>query len=177
MSLYQLTVTTTDITPLQQGILFTTTNCDRCGQSSIGDQRARCDGDRHLVRQSIARQGLSSSQVMMGVSALMTGATQTVATLTNFVTNPGLIPSFASFAVTNKLDVTQVVGEDIGLAFAGNASFVANFGSQSTATFASTMLGLTGISQAFTISQVQFFINLYQTFGLPGNPTPTAAQI
>ena len=39
------------------------------------------------------------------------------------------------------------------------------------------MLALTGINQAFTASQVQFFINLYTANGFPGNATPTAAQI
>jgi hypothetical protein len=180
MSLYQLTVTTTDISQLQQGILFTTTSAaDIAAQVAAINANAPAPASETVF--SYANQlfttGLTSSQVMMGVSALMTGATQTVATLTNFVTNPGLIPSFANFAVTQKLDVVQVVGEDIGLAFAGNASFVANFGGQSQANFASTMLALTGINTQFTISQVQFFIGLYQTFGLPGNATPTAAQI
>ena len=113
----------------------------------------------------------------MGVSALMTGSSQTTAVLSNLVTNPANIPAFANFALANQLDVTDVVGEDVGLAFAGNASFVANFGGLSLAAFTQAMLGLTGINQAFTASQVQFFINLYSTFGIPGNPTPSTAQI
>ena len=121
--------------------------------------------------------GESTSQVAMGVTALMTGQTQTVATLTNLVTNPAIIPSFVSFALANKLDVIQVVGEDVGLAFAGNTSFVTNFGGLSLAVFTQSMLALTGINQAFTASQVQFFINLYTANGLPGNATPTAAAI
>jgi hypothetical protein len=118
-----------------------------------------------------------TSQVAMGVTALMTGQTQTVATLTNLETNPAIIPSFVSFALANKLDVTTVVGEDVGLAFAGNTSFVTNFGGLSLAAFTQSMLTITGINQAFTASQVQFFINLYTANGLPGNATPTAAQI
>ena len=56
MSLYALTVTTTDISQLQQGILFTTTNAaDISNQvSSINDPRFDRDGE--LLRQSIARQ-------------------------------------------------------------------------------------------------------------------------
>ena len=55
MSLYALQVTSTDITQLQQGILFTTTNCGRCEQSSLGDQRAGRYADGELLRQSVAR--------------------------------------------------------------------------------------------------------------------------
>ena len=127
MSLYQLTVTTTDISQLQQGILFTTTNAgDISAQVSAINANAPNAASQTVT--SYANQllatGLSSSQVMMGVSALMTGASPVDCDADQLRDEPGLIPSFASFAVTNKLDVTQVVGEDIGLAFAGNTSFV-----------------------------------------------------
>ncbi len=178
MSLYQLPVTNSDITALQQGVLFTTTSATDVANQVSAINAATPGGETvtSYANQLLASV-LSSSQVAMGVSALMTGSSQTTAVLSNLVTNPGNIPSFASFALTNKLDVTEVVGEDVGLAFAGNASFVANFGGQSLAAFTQAMLGLTGINQAFTASQVQFFINLYSTFGIPGNPTPSTAQI
>ena len=178
MSLYQLPVTNSDITALQQGVLFTTTSATDVANQVSAINAATPGGETvtSYANQLLASV-LSSSQVAMGVSALMTGSSQTTAVLSNLVTNPGNIPSFASFALTNKLDVTEVVGEDVGLAFAGNASFVANFGGQSLAAFTQAMLGLTGINQAFTASQVQFFINLYTTFGIPGNPTPSTAQI
>ena len=180
MSLYALTVTTTNISQLQAGILFTTTNAgDISNQVTAINANAPAPASETVT--SYANQLLASvqstSQVAMGVTALMTGQTQTVATLTNLVTNPAIIPSFVSFALANKLDVTQVVGEDVGLAFAGNTSFVTNFGGLSLAAFTQSMLALTGINQAFTASQVQFFINLYTANGLPGNATPTAAAI
>jgi hypothetical protein len=180
MSLYQLTVTTTDISQLQQGILFTTTNAgDISNQVTAINANAPAPASETVT--SYANQLLgsvqSTSQVAMGVTALMTGQSQTVTTLTNLVTNPAIIPSFVSFALANKLDATQVVGEDVGLAFGGNASFVTNFGGLSLAAFTQSMLALTGINQAFTASQVQFFINLYTANGFPGNATPTAAQI
>jgi hypothetical protein len=180
MSLFALTVTTTDISQLQQGILFTTTNAaDISNQVTAINANAPAPASETV--NSYANQLLASvqstSQVAMGVTALMTGQTQTVATLTTLVTNPAIIPSFVSFALANKLDVTQVVGEDVGLAFGGNTSFVTNFGGLSLAAFTQSMLALTGINQAFTASQVQFFINLYTANGFPGNATPTAAQI
>jgi hypothetical protein len=177
MSLFQLTVTTTDISQLQQGILFTTTNAaDISNQVSAINATGATETVASYADQLLAG-GLSTSQVAMGVTGLTTGQAQTVAVLTNLVMNPAIIPSFQSFALANELDVTQVVGEDIGLAFAANPNFVGNFGGQSLTAFSLQMLALTGINQAFTTSQVQFFINLYQTFGLPGNATPTAAQI
>ena len=177
MSMYALQVTSADIIALQQGILFTTTNAtDINNQVSAINAPNATQTVTSYANQLLAR-GISTSQIAMGVSALMTGQSQSVATLTNFVTNPGLIPSFASFALANKLDATQVVGEDIGLAFAGNASFVGNFGGQSLAAFSQSMFGMFGIVQSFTTNQVQFFINLYSSFGLPEFPNPTAAQI
>ena len=107
MSLYQLTVTTTDISQLQQGILFTTTNAaDISNQvTAINAPGAASETVTSYANQLLASVQ-STSQVAMGVTALMTGQTQTVATLTNLVTNPAIIPSFASFALANKLDVT-----------------------------------------------------------------------
>jgi hypothetical protein len=177
MSMYALLVTSADIIALQQGILFRTTNATDINNQVLAINAPNATQTVTSYANQLLGIGISTSQIAMGVSALMTGQSQSVATLTNFVTNPGLIPSFASFALANKLDATQVVGEDIGLAFAGNANFVGNFGGQSLTAFSQSMFGMFGIAQSFTTSQVQFFINLYNSFGLPGIPAPTAAQI
>jgi hypothetical protein len=177
MSMFALQVVSSDITALQQGILFTTTNATDVNNQVSAINAPNATQTVNSYANQLLASGISTSQISMGVSALMTGQSQSVATLTNFVTNPGLIPSFASFALANKLDATQVVGEDIGLAFAGNANFVGQFGGQTLASFSQSTFGMFGIAQSFTTSQVQFFINLYNSFGLPGIPTPTAAQI
>ena len=58
MTMYALPVTNSDITALQQGILFTTTNAtDVANQvSAINANAPGATRDRHLLRQSIARQ-------------------------------------------------------------------------------------------------------------------------
>jgi hypothetical protein len=177
MSLYALPVTNSDITALQQGILFTTTSAtDVANQVSSINTPGSTTSVTSYANQLLASVQ-SSSQAAMGVTALMAGQSQAAATLANLVTNPGLIPSFQSFALTNNLHVTEVVGEDIGLAFADNTNFVANYGGLELSAFTSALFGLTGISQAFTANQVQYFLGIYTSFGLPGNPTANAAQI
>jgi hypothetical protein len=142
MSLFQLTVTTTDISQLQQGILFTTTNAaDVNNQVSAINATGATETVASYANQLLASV-LSTSQVAMGVTGLMTGQAQTVAVLTNLVTNPAIIPSYVSFALTNKLDVAQVVGEDVGLAFSGNTNFVTNFGGLSLSAFTLQMLAV-----------------------------------
>ena len=177
MSLYALQVTTTDITQLQQGILFTTTNAaDVANQVSAINAPGATQTVNSYATQLLATVQ-SITQVAMGVTGLMTAQAETVATLTNLVTNPAIIPTYVSFALARALDVGQVVGENLGLAFSGNTNFVNNFGGLSLAAFTQQMLGLTGINQSFTANQVQFFINLYTAGGLPGIPSPTQAQI
>jgi hypothetical protein len=179
MSLFSLPVTSADIVALQQGILFTTTNA-----ADINNQVSSINapGTTETVA-SYANQLLASvqatSQMAMGVSALETGANQTVAELTTLVTNPGVIPAYVNFAASRGLDAGQVVGENLGLAFSGAAGF-ANLAGMSTGAFAAAVGGTFGISQSFLVGQVQFFINLYSSPGgspFPGNPNPTAAQI
>ena len=179
MSLFSLPVTSADIVALQQGILFTTTNA-----ADINNQVSSINapGTTETVA-SYANQLLASvqatSQMAMGVSALETGANQTVAVLTNLVTNPGVIPAYVNFAASKGLDAGQVVGESLGLAFSGAPGFAALAG-LSTGAFAAAVSGTFGINQSFLVSQVQFFVNLYSSAGgspFPGNPNPTAAQI
>ncbi len=82
MSLYQLQVTNSDITALQQGILFTTTSAtDVANQVSAINTPGATETVTSYANQLLASV-LSSSQVAMGVTALETGASQSVATLT-----------------------------------------------------------------------------------------------
>ena len=179
MSLYALQVTTTDITQLQQGILFTTTNAtDVANQVSAINAPGATQTVNSYANQLLASVQ-STSQMAMGVTALETGATPTVATLTNLVTNPGVIPAYVNFAASKGLDAGQVVGENLGLAFSGAPGFAALAG-LSTGAFAAAVGGTFGINQTVLAAQVQFFINLYSSPGgspFPGNPNPTAAQI
>jgi hypothetical protein len=83
MSLYALTVTTTNISQLQAGILFTTTNAaDISNQVSSINTPGSTETVNSYANQLLASVQ-STSQVAMGVTALMTGQTQTVATLTS----------------------------------------------------------------------------------------------
>ena len=103
MSLYALQVTTSDITALQQGILFTTTSA-----TDINNQVLAINGGTQTVA-SYANQLLGSvlntSQMAMGVTALETNSSQSVATLTNLVANPEIIPSYENFAQAQGLNV------------------------------------------------------------------------
>ena len=177
MSLYALQVTTTDITQLQQGILFTTTNAtDVANQVSA----INAPGATQTVN-SYANQLLASvqntSQMAMGVSALETNSSQSVATLMNLVTNPGIIPAYVNFAKAQGIDAGQVVGENIGLVFSGDPTFDATYGSLSLSAFSAKAGAVTGINPGALATQAQFFINLYTNNGLPNNPNPTPAQI
>jgi len=100
MSLYALQVTSSDITALQQGILFTTTSA-----TDINNQVTAINGGTLTVA-SYANQLLMSvqdtSQMAMGVSALETNSSQSVATLTKLVTNPGIIPAYVDFAKVHR---------------------------------------------------------------------------
>ena len=176
MSLFALQVTSSDITVLQQGILFTTTSA-----ADINNQVTAINGGTQTVA-SYANQLLASvqstSQMAMGVSALETNSSQSVATLTNLVTNPGIIPAYVNFAKANpQLNVGLVVGENIGLAFAGDPNFDATYGGLSLSAFSAKAAAVTGIDPTFLASQAQFFINFYTANGLPGIPHPTAPQI
>ena len=175
MSLYALQVTTSDITALQQGILFTTTSA-----TDINNQVLAINGGTQTVA-SYANQLLGSvlntSQMAMGVTALETNSSQSVATLTNLVANPEIIPSYENFAQAQGLNVGLVVAENIGLVFSGDPNFDAAYGSLSLSAFSAKAAAVTGINSAFLTAQAQFFINLYSANGLPNNPTPTPTQI
>ena len=175
MSLYALQVTSSDITALQLGILFTTTTA-----TDINNQVTAINGGTQTVA-SYANQLLASvqntSQMAMGVSALETNSSQSVATLMKLVTNPGIIPAYVNFAKAQGIDAGQVVGENIGLVFSGDPTFDATYGSLSLSAFSAKAGAVTGINPGALATQAQFFINLYTNNGLPNNPNPTPAQI
>ena len=75
------------------------------------------------------------------------------------------------------MNIGLVVAEDIGLAYCGSSSFESAYGGLSLSAFSTQASALTGISATFIDQQAQYFINLYTANGLPGIPTPTAAQI
>ena len=177
MSLYQLPVTSTDISAVQTGILFTTTNATDINNQVSAINAPGATETVASYANTLLAASLTSSQMAMGVTALMTGHSQTTAVLTNLVTNPQIIPLYQAFAVAQHLDVGQVVGEDLGLAFSGDAGFVATYGNLSLANFASAAAAVTGINSQELLTTAQFFIGFYTANGLPGIPNPTAAQI
>jgi hypothetical protein len=158
MSLYALQVTNSDITALQLGILFTTTTA-----TDINNQVTAINGGTQTVA-SYANQLLANvqntSQMAMGVSALETNSSQSVATLMNLVTNPGIIPAYVNFAKAQGIDAGQVVGENIGLVFSGDPTFDATYGSLSLSAFSAKAGAVTGINPGALATQAQFFINL-----------------
>ena len=109
----------------------------------------------------------NTSQMAMGVTALMTGNNQPVATLTNLVNNPAIIPAYVSFAVAQNLNVGLVVGENLGLAFSGDPNFDATYGGLSLSAFAAAAASVTGINQVALTSPASFFISFYTANGLP----------
>jgi hypothetical protein len=131
--------------------------------------------------QTLTTAGIAASQDTSGITsaviAEMTGASPSTATLTNLENNPDIIPAYVSFATTNGLNIGLVVAEDIGLAYCGSSSFESAYGGLSLSAFSTQASALTGISATFIDQQTQYFINLYTANGLPGIPTPTAAQI
>ena len=178
MSLYVLPVTSTDISQVQTGILFSTTN-----QTDINNQVAAINATPNPTEtvasyaNTLLAQSLTTGQMAMGVTALMTGQSQTTAVLTNLVTNPQIIPLYQAFAVAQNLDVGQVVGEDLGLAFSGTPNFPGTYGNLSLANFASAAAAVTGINSQELLTTAQFFIGFYTANGIPGIAAPTAAQI
>jgi hypothetical protein len=97
MSLFQLTVTTTDISQLQQGILFTTTNAaDVNNQVSAINATGATETVASYANQLLASV-LSTSQVAMGVTGLMTGQAQTVAVFDQPCDAPGHYPVICKF--------------------------------------------------------------------------------
>ena len=132
--------------------------------------------------QTLTAAGIVASQDTSGITsaviAEIIGASPSTATLTNLENNPEIIPAYVSFATTNGgLNIGLVVAEDIGLAYFGSASFESAYGGLSLSAFSAKASALTGISATFIGQQTQYFINLYTANGLPGIPTPTAAQI
>ena len=177
MSLYALPVTATDITALQNAILFSTTSTTDINNQVTAINAPGATETVTSYASSLLAGVVSTSQMAMAVSAEETGASQTVATLTNLVNNPAIIPAYVQFATAQGLNVGLVVAEDLGLAYSGDPNFVATYvGSLSS--FSSKVSALTGINATFITQQAQYFINLYTaTSPFPGNPTPTAAQI
>ena len=164
MSLYATPVSATDITNLQQGILFTTT-----GTTDVTNQvNSIAAGNLTVTSYASALLGgvQNTSQMAMAVSALETGATQSVAALTNLVNNPAIIPSYVSFATAQGLNAGLVVAEDLGLAYSGDANFLATYGGSTLSAFSTAVSTLTGISATFIASQTQYFINLYTANGI-----------
>ena len=177
MSLFVLPVTNSDITALQQGITFTTTTAADIASKVASINAPNATLTVASYANSLLAGVQNTAQMAMGVTALMTNNNQPVATLSNLVNNPAIIPLYVSFAVSQNLDIGLVVGEDLGLAFSGDANFVATYGGLTLSAFSSAAAGVTGINQAELASTAAFFINFYTANGLPGIPNPTAAQI
>ena len=87
MSLYALQVTSTDITQLQQGILFTTTSA-----TDINNQVSAINGGTQTV-DTYANQllggVLNTAQMAMGVSALETNSSQSASNACEPCEQPG----------------------------------------------------------------------------------------
>lgn len=130
-----------------------------------------------LATAGIVAASQDTSEITSAVIAEVTGVSPSTATLTNLESNPAIIPAYVSFATENGLNTGLVVAEDIGLAYCGSSSFESAYGGLSLPAFSTQASALTGISATFIDQQAQYFINLYTANGLPGNPTPTAAQI
>ena len=160
-----------------------TTNSDQSISVTNGASSYKLYGVSELQfsNQTLTTAGIVASGDTSGITsaviAEMTGANPSTATLTNLENNPDIIPAYVSFAAANGLNIGLVVAEDIGLAYCSSSSFELAYGGLSLSAFSTQASALTGISATFINQQAQYLINLYTTNGLPGIPTPTAAQI
>jgi hypothetical protein len=160
-----------------------TTNSDQSISVTDGASSYKLYGVSELQfsNQTLATAEIVASQDTSGVTsaviAEMTGASPSTATLTNLESNPAIIPAYVSFATANGLNIGLVVAEDLGLAYCSSSSFESAYGGLSLSAFSTQASALTGISATFIDQQAQYLVNLYTTNGLPGIPTPTAAQI
>jgi len=170
MSLFVLPVTSSDLTQLQSGIQFFTTDAQAQAQTALINNN---QGTVFSYAQTLLANNVSTSQVAMADFAFALNKTDTVAHLTGISTQ--FLPPQINFAVAKNLEggPTVYAAQVYALALAqGFKEFATSLDSQVKAgTFVTTTANLTGTNA----SAISNFFNVW--FNFYNNPANSAALL
>jgi hypothetical protein len=165
MSLFNLPVTESDLTTLQQGIEFSTNTAEATSKTSAINNGAETV---FAYAVELLNANLSFSQVAMATTALMLGATASTTTLSNISTL--FLPQQVQNAIAHGFDPTVYAAEATGLALAGETAF-ATFTALDVTQFSQAVATITGVNANPIKDFVTHWIAIYTanpdaTFGL-----------
>ena len=159
-------VTAADIAQLEEGIQFFQSSA--ANQTAVAGSIVAGTTTVAAYAAQLLDTNLSFSQVAMGVSCLMLGTAQPIATLDNISTN--FLPDQVTHALAFGFEPTVYAAEATGLALAGEAGFQ-SFVALDATQFSQAVATATGVNQAaiqqFVINWTNFYTaNPGATFGL-----------
>lgn len=159
MSLYELPVSVSDLTGLQQAIEFAVNIGEATTEAAAINAPGFPSETVGGYAASLLEANLSTSQVAMAVGTIAEGATLGTGSIVSFATK--FLPDQVAYANTHGLNPTVYAGESLGLALAGTTGFQNTWAGLSTSAFETQASAETGVNTNALDGWLKYWTGFY----------------